>query len=80
MFKFLVVTLWIVVVGSFVFSFLDNSDPKPEVKVVTKPVTNPGIPFGIKVFHDDKRDVTCYYAEHTSSSALACLPDKELSH
>lgn len=80
MFKFLVVVLGVWVIGAFVIKQYGNHDPKPELKVVTKAVTNPGIPFGIKVFHDDKRDVTCYYAEHTSSSALACLPDKELSH
>lgn len=80
MFKFLVLTLWTIVVGSFVFVFLHNSDPKPEVKVVTKAVTNPGIPISVKVFHDDSRGVTCYYDAHATSSALSCLPDKELSH
>lgn len=53
-------------------------DPKPEVKVVTKVVTNPGVPMSIRVFHDEKRGVTCYLKEHSASSALSCIPDIHL--
>lgn len=60
---------------------LDAPDLKPEVKVVTKVVTNPGVPEEIVVFHDDKRGVTCYYKKYAGSiqgAALSCIPDIQL--
>ncbi|QHJ80778.1 MAG: hypothetical protein [Bacteriophage sp.] len=54
---------------------------KPEVKVITKVVTNPGVPEAIVVFNDDKRGVTCYYKKYNdtaSGAALSCLPSNQL--
>lgn len=78
MFKLIIVVLGISAIGAYVIKNYKAPDPKPEVKVVTKVVTNPGVPMSIRVFHDEKRGVTCYLKEHSASSALSCVPDIQL--
>lgn len=66
---------------TYSINFKPDDTPKPEVKVVTKVVTNPGIPEEFRVFHDARRGVTCYYKAHSNafpSSALSCVPDAQL--
>lgn len=82
--------LFITVVISFALGFFINTALQPEtVKpvektvIVTKVVTNPGLPDRYRVFHDAERGVTCYYKEDSNGAggmgiALSCVPDIQL--
>lgn len=74
----LAIAIYVLVTTLF---YSDPDTTKPEVKVITKVVTNPGVPEAIVVFNDDKRGATCYYKKYNdtaSGAALSCLPSNQL--
>lgn len=78
MFKLFITVVISFALGFFINTMLQPNIPKPVEKtvIVTKVVTNPGLPETIRVFHDDSRGVTCY--QGTQSPLLSCVPDTQL--
>lgn len=36
------------------------------------------LPYGVSVFHDDQRGVTCWLYQGPSQAGLSCIPDSQL--
>ncbi len=36
------------------------------------------LPYGVHVFHDDKRAVTCWIYDGPSKGGISCIPDSQL--
>lgn len=37
-----------------------------------------GLPYGVQVFHDDERGVTCWVYRELQAGGLSCIPDHML--